>query len=74
MVDICQKTFNFDIRPAVGGQDFFVAFSNQKAVEWFDRWPDWHVPAIIIYGAAGCGKSHLANMFKIKSLDFIFGR
>ncbi|HIM20868.1 MAG TPA: DNA replication protein, partial [Rhodospirillales bacterium] len=50
MADICQNAFNFDIRPAVGGQDFLVAFSNQKAVEWFDRWPDWHVPAIIIYG------------------------
>jgi hypothetical protein len=37
MGDICQNTFNFDIRPAVGGQDFFVAFSNQKAVEWFDH-------------------------------------
>ena len=67
MADFCQNTFEFELRPAVEGQDFLVAISNQEAVKWFELWPDWHVPAIIIYGAPGCGKSHLANLFKIKT-------
>ena len=44
-----------------------MAPSNQEAVNWLDRWPDWQVPAIVIYGPPGCGKSHLANLFMAKS-------
>ena len=67
MADIHQRIFEFDLIPAVGGQDFLVAPSNKEAVNWLDRWPDWQVPAIVIYGSPGCGKSHLANLFMAKS-------
>ena len=67
MTGIHQKVFEFELLPAVGGQDFLVAPSNQEAVNWLDRWPDWQVPAIVIYGPPGCGKSHLANLFMAKS-------
>ena len=67
MTGIHQKVFEFELLPAVGGQDFLVASSNQEAVNWLDRWPDWQVPAIVIYGPPGCGKSHLANLFMVKS-------
>ena len=67
MTGIHQKVFEFELLPAVGGQDFLVAPSNQEAVNWLNRWPDWQVPAIVIYGPPGCGKSHLANLFLAKS-------
>ena len=67
MTDIRQQIFDFELRPAVGGQDFLVANSNQEAVKWLDNWPDWHVPAVIIYGPPGCGKSHLVNVFIARS-------
>ena len=67
MTQIHQKILDFDVRPAIGGQDFLVANSNQEAIEWLDLWPNWQVPAILIYGSTGCGKSHLANLFSLKS-------
>lgn len=50
-------------RPAQGREDFLVAPSNQDAVEWIDRWPDWPAPALIIYGPVASGKSHLAAVW-----------
>lgn len=67
MTDIRQQIFDFELRPAIGGQDFLVTLSNQEAVKWLDNWPDWHVPALIIYGPPGCGKSHLVNVFMARS-------
>ena len=62
-----QKTFHFELRPAMGYQDFMVTICNREAVQWLDLWPDWKVPAIVIYGSHGCGKSHLANVFVARS-------
>jgi len=54
-------------RPAQGRDDFLVAESNREAVEWIDRWPDWPGHALAIYGQAGCGKSHLAQVWRTRS-------
>jgi chromosomal replication initiation ATPase DnaA len=53
----------FDHRPALSGEDFLVAPGNAEAVAWIDRWPDWPMPALILFGAAGCGKTHLGQVF-----------
>jgi len=57
----------FDLRPAYSGEDFLVADCNRDAVGWIDRWPDWPSPALVVHGPAGCGKSHLAEVFRRKS-------
>ena len=62
-----QLTFSFDHRPALSGEDFLVSDCNRNAVAWLDRWPDWPAPALIIYGAAGCGKSHLMQVFSSRA-------
>lgn len=51
-------------RPALGRDDFLVAPSNELAVAWVDRWPDWPQPALTVYGATGCGKTHLAEVWR----------
>jgi len=51
-------------RPAHGRADFLVAPSNKDAVAWIDRWPAWPAPALILYGPASCGKTHLAAVWK----------
>ncbi len=60
-------------RPAQGREDFMVAPSNQDAVIWIDRWPDWPAPAFILYGPVASGKSHLAAVWgeqtKAASID-----
>lgn len=58
-----QLLLDFDHRPALGGEDFLVAASNAEAVAWIDRWPDWPGPALALHGPAGCGKTHLVQVF-----------
>ena len=62
MSELHQKIFDFAARASLGGEDYFVSPSNQDAVAWLDKWPDWSGPALIIHGPAGCGKSHIANV------------
>lgn len=58
-----QLALDFDHRPSLSGEDFLVAPSNAEAVAWLDRWPRWPGTALAVYGPAGCGKSHLAQVF-----------
>lgn len=44
--------------------DYLVAPCNRDAVAWVDRWPDWPAPALVLYGPAGAGKSHLAEVWR----------
>ena len=62
-----QLPFDFDHRPALGGEDFLVADGNRAAIGWIDRWPDWSAPVLAVSGEAGCGKSHLGQVFLAKS-------
>ncbi len=62
-----QLPLDFEHRPSLTGEDFLVADNNRDAVIWLDRWPDWPTPALVIYGAAGCGKTHLAHVFLARS-------
>lgn len=50
-------------RPAHGRADFLVTPSNESAVAWIDRWPDWPAPCLILHGPASCGKTHLAAVW-----------
>ena len=63
MTPPAQLSLEFEPRPALGGDDFLVAPCNAEAVAWLDRWPDWPSPALVIHGAAGCGKTHLCQVF-----------
>jgi DnaA regulatory inactivator Hda len=58
-----QLLLDFEHRPALQAEDFLVAPCNREAVAWIDRWPDWPSPALFLHGPAGCGKSHLAQVF-----------
>jgi len=54
-------------RPALSGEDFFVAPANQEAIGRVDGWPDWPAPGVVIHGEPGCGKSHLAQVFAART-------
>lgn len=62
-----QLTFDLGHRAAQGRDDFLIAPSNQDAVAWIDRWPDWPAPALVLHGPAACGKSHLAAVWAEQS-------
>jgi len=54
-------------RETLGRDDFLVTPSNQDAVAWIDRWPDWQSHSLIVYGPSASGKSHLASVWAEKS-------
>lgn len=58
-----QLTFDLGHRSALGRDDFLIADNNRDAVSWIDLWPEWPAPALILYGPAACGKTHLAAVW-----------
>ena len=51
-------------RTALGREDFLVTPCNAAAVAWLDRWPDWPMGGLVVWGPAGCGKSHLGEVWR----------
>lgn len=68
-----QLPLDFDHWPAYGGADFLIAESNRDAVAWINRWPDWPGPVLAVHGPAGCGKTHLAEVFRRKASARVLG-
>lgn len=58
-----QLVLDLGHRTARGRSDFLVSRSNAEAVEWIDRWPDWHARALAIWGPAASGKTHLGHVW-----------
>jgi chromosomal replication initiation ATPase DnaA len=54
-------------RQAQEAEDFMVSRSNAAAVDVVDAWPHWPLPAALVVGPAGAGKSHLANVWRLRS-------
>ena len=64
-----QLALEFSYRPAFGRSDFWVAPCNQEAIAWIDKYPAWPMHALLIYGTAGSGKTHLAAIFSADRID-----
>jgi chromosomal replication initiation ATPase DnaA len=62
-----QLVFELPHRAAMGLEDFLVSESNAAAVALVDRWPDWPVGAAILVGPTGSGKTHLANVWQLRT-------
>ncbi len=69
MSDFVQLPLALSYRKAFGREDFMVAPCNHEAVSWVDKWPNWPMHAVLIYGEAGSGKTHLASIFSEYRLD-----
>lgn len=62
-----QLVLDLPHRTAMEADDFLVSACNMAAVELIDSWPRWDHPVQLIEGPAGCGKSHLANVWRHKA-------
>ncbi len=62
-----QLVLDLPHRPALGADDFLVSSCNAAAVDLIDTWPDWPHHIHLIEGPGGCGKSHLANVWRHKT-------
>ena len=64
-----QLALEFPSRQAYGRDNFWVASCNQEAIAWIDKYPQWPMHALLIYGAAGSGKTHLAAIFSQECVE-----
>ena len=55
-----QINFPFKVTPSLGREDFIVTDSNNEAILWFDKWPDWPGGLFRIFPAN-------ANLYEIGS-------
>jgi chromosomal replication initiation ATPase DnaA len=62
-----QLTLDLAHRPAHGAEDFLVSRSNQAACDVVDRWPDWPYWSVLVVAPPGAGKTHLANVWRLRS-------
>lgn len=58
-----QLTFDLPPRPAMGRDDFFVGAANAAAVALIDGWRNWPNGKMVLTGASGAGKTHLAHVW-----------
>ena len=54
--------------PSLDAGDFLVAPNNVLAKSWIEAWPNWPEFGLILYGASGVGKTHLAHIWQKKLL------
>ena len=63
MSDAGQMVLPLRWRAAQGQKDFFVSAATAEAVPFLDGWSTWPIPAALLIGPTGSGKSHLAAIF-----------
>ena len=65
-----QLIFNFPFKTNYFEEDFYVSTNNFSAYKLIESWPKWSSRYVNIFGPPGCGKTHLANIFKKKINSF----
>jgi chromosomal replication initiation ATPase DnaA len=62
-----QLILDLPLRPALGAGDFFIAPSNRAAADMIDLWPDWPQASVAVVAPPQAGKTHLANVWRLRS-------
>ncbi len=71
MTELNQLLLDFNYKTNFNEHDFYLSKSNSNAFNLINRWPDWDKKILNISGEKFSGKSHLANIFKLKSKAFL---
>ncbi|MBL8697382.1 MAG: hypothetical protein JNK67_03360 [Alphaproteobacteria bacterium] len=59
-----QLPLALDHTPSHAREDLAVGTANAEALAWIDAWPRWTMPALVLCGPQGSGKSHLASIWR----------
>jgi chromosomal replication initiation ATPase DnaA len=62
-----QLVLDLPHRAALGAHDFLISPSNRAAADAIDLWPDWPQASVAVVAPARAGKTHLANVWRLKS-------
>ena len=71
MSELNQLLLELDYKTNFNEHDFYLSKSNSNAFNLINRWPEWDKKILNISGEKFSGKSHLANIFKLKSNAFL---
>ena len=71
MSELNQLLLDFTYKNNFNEHDFYLSKSNSNAFNLINRWPDWDKKILNISGEKFSGKSHLANIFQLKSKAFL---
>ena len=71
MSELNQLLLELNYKTNFNVHDFYLSKSNSNAFNLINRWPDWDKKILNISGEKFSGKSHLANIFKLKSKAFV---
>jgi len=66
MSELNQLLLDFNIKKNFNDHDYYVSKSNYFAFNIIDKWPNWEKKILNICGEKFSGKTHLANIFKLK--------
>ncbi len=70
MSELNQLLLELDHKITFNEHDFYLSKSNSNAFNLINRWPNWDKKILNLSGEKFSGKSHLANIFKLKSKAF----
>ena len=59
-----QLPLAWPIVPVFSREQFIVSPSNADALAFIEKWPDWTAPVAALHGPPGCGKTHLASIWR----------
>jgi len=73
-MSVVPRQLSLPLEPASGYHidDFVITMANQAAFELLEAWPNWPSPVVVLVGARGAGKSHLAAIWAAQSLAQAF--
>lgn len=67
MADTKQLLLDFPPAVAMAEEDFIPFRGNSEALAWMTSWPNWPSHGLILHGARGSGKTHLAHIWARRS-------
>lgn len=62
-----QYALPIKLPPVFSEHNFHVSACNREAHHWVMRWPDWQAHALLMYGSAGSGKTHLGHIWAARA-------
>lgn len=62
-----QFTLDLELPPHFGRDDFLVSATNASALRMIEAWPEWPDSVMLLLGAPGTGKSHLAAIWAARA-------
>lgn len=62
-----QLALDLPLAPSRAREDFVCAPANAAALGLIEQWPHWPGNALIVAGPTGCGKTHLAEIWRARA-------